>query len=595
MAKKELILLQEAMKEQGIDWYLIPTDDYHQSEYVGDYFKGRKWVSGFTGSAGTFVAGQNEAYLFTDGRYYVQAEKELAGSGITLMKSGLTGVPSPEEFILEQAKEGCVAAFDKRVVAAENGELLKTGLEKRGAILKDVDLVDALWQNRPARSRQTIYVLEEKYAGEKTEDKLARVRKELAEKEGRAHVLTSLDDIAWLYNLRGSDVANSPLFLSYTYLTMEEAFLFVQREALTEEAKVQLQKAGVQIKDYDDIYEFLSGRDESPVLLDYRAVNSKVVDSFKETVELVKGSNPTRLMKAIKNPVEIANLRKSHIKDGVVMTKFIYWLKHLDLENEEITEITGSDYLDEMRRQTENCTDLSFPTIAGYGANGAMMHYSAKPESCAILKPGNFYLVDSGGQYLEGTTDITRTMVLGEISQEQKKHYTAVARGMLNLMGAKFLEGCKGINLDILARGVMWEMGIDYQCGTGHGVGYYSNVHEGPNCIRWKSRVDMDDCELKPGMITTDEPGIYLPGQYGIRIENELLCVAAEENEYGRFLVFEPITYAPIDLDGIDPSYMNEKEKRLLNDYHKLVYDTISPYLTEEEKDWLLEYTKPVK
>lgn len=595
MAKKELILLQEAMKEQGIDWYLIPTDDYHQSEYVGDYFKGRKWVSGFTGSAGTFVAGQNEAYLFTDGRYYVQAEKELAGSGITLMKSGLTGVPSPEEFILEQAKEGCVVAFDKRVVAAENGELLKTGLEKRGAILKDVDLVDALWQNRPARSRQTIYVLEEKYAGEKPEDKLARVRKELAEKEGKAHVLTSLDDIAWLYNLRGSDVANSPLFLSYTYLTMEEAFLFVQREALTEEAKVQLQKAGVQIKDYDDIYEFLSGRDESPVLLDYRAVNSKVVDSFKETVELVKGSNPTRLMKAIKNPVEIANLRKSHIKDGVVMTKFIYWLKHLDLENEEITEITGSDYLDEMRRQTENCTDLSFPTIAGYGANGAMMHYSAKPESCAILKPGNFYLVDSGGQYLEGTTDITRTMVLGEISQEQKKHYTAVARGMLNLMGAKFLEGCKGINLDILARGVMWEMGIDYQCGTGHGVGYYSNVHEGPNCIRWKSRVDMDDCELKPGMITTDEPGIYLPGQYGIRIENELLCVAAEENEYGRFLVFEPITYAPIDLDGIDPSYMNEKEKRLLNDYHKLVYDTISPYLTEEEKDWLLEYTKPVK
>lgn len=595
MAKKELILLQEAMKEQGIDWYLIPTDDYHQSEYVGEYFKERKWVSGFTGSAGTFVAGQNEAYLFTDGRYYVQAEKELASSGITLMKSGLTGVPSPEEFILEQAKEGCIAAFDKRVVAAENGELLKKGLEKRGAILKDADLVDALWQNRPARSRQTIYVLEEKYAGEKPEDKLARVRKELAEKEARAHVLTSLDDIAWLYNLRGSDVANSPLFLSYTYLTMEEAFLFIQREALTEEAKAQLQKAGVQIKDYDDIYEFLSGRDESPVLLDYRAVNSKVVDSFKETVELVKGNNPTRLMKAVKNPVEIANLRKSHIKDGVVMTKFIYWLKHLDLENAEITEITGSDYLDEMRRQTENCTDLSFTTIAGYGANGAMMHYSAKPESCAVLKPGNFYLVDSGGQYLEGTTDITRTMVLGEISQEQKKHYTAVARGMLNLMGAKFLEGCKGINLDILARGVMWEMGIDYQCGTGHGVGYYSNVHEGPNCIRWKSRVDMDDCELKPGMITTDEPGIYLPGQYGIRIENELLCVAAEENEYGRFLVFEPLTYAPIDLDGIDPVYMNEKEKRLLNDYHKLVYDTISPYLTEEEKDWLLEYTKPVK
>jgi Xaa-Pro aminopeptidase len=595
MAKTELLLLQNAMKEQGIDWYLIPTDDYHQSEYVGEYFKARKWVSGFTGSAGTFVAGKDEAYLFTDGRYYVQAAKEIDGAGIELMKSGLVGVPSPEDFILEKAKKGDVVAFDKRVVSAEKEELLKKGLEKKGASLKDADLIEAIWTDRPKRSAKEVYVLEEKYAGESVTSKLERLRKELADLEMEAHILTSLDDIAWLYNLRGDDVANSPMFLSYTYVTKEEAYLFVQPGVLTEGAKEQLKNANVTVFDYDDVYTFLEGRKESPVLLDKRAVNSKAASSFGKDIVLEQGNNPTTLMKAIKNPVEIANSRSCHIKDGVVMTKFIYWLKHLDLEAEKVTEYTAATRLDNMRREIDTCTDLSFTTIAGYGPNAAMMHYSAKPDTAAVLKPGSFYLVDSGGQYLEGTTDITRTMVLGEITEEQKKHYTAVARGMLNLMSAKFLEGCKGINLDILARGPVWDMAIDYQCGTGHGVGYFANVHEGPNSIRWKARHDIDDCDLKPGMITTDEPGIYLPGQYGIRTENELLCVAAEENEYGRFLEFEPLTYAPIDLDGIEPSYMTEKEKQRLNDYHKLVYDTVSPYLTEEERAWLEEYTRPVQ
>lgn len=596
MAKKELELLREAMKKEKIDWYLIPTDDFHLTEYVGEYFKGRKWVSGFSGSAGTLVAGLDEAYLFTDGRYYVQAEKELAGSGIDLKKSGMPGVPSPEEFLAKEAKEGTTVAFDKRVVAGNKGKDLIHKLEKKGAIVKDAVLLDTIWTDRPKRSANPIVLLEEKYAGEPLEEKLTRVREEMTKKEAKAHVLISITDIAWLYNLRGQDVANSPLFLAYTYITLEEAFLFVQEDTLTKEAKQRLEKAQVRIVDYDSIYEFLQSRTESPVLLDERSVNTKILDSLGKKVEVCQGENPTLLMKAIKNSVEIENTRNCHKKDGVVMAKFIYWLKHLDLEKEQVTEYEAAKKLDEMRKEVDTCTDVSFGTISAYGANGAMMHYSAKEDDCAVLKPGNFYLVDSGGQYLEGTTDITRTFVLGTITDVQKVHFTAVVRGMLNLMGARFLEGCKGLNLDILARGKMWEMGIDYQCGTGHGVGYYSSVHEGPNSFRWKSRLDMDDCELKPGMITTDEPGIYLPGQYGIRIENELLCVPDVENEYGQFLKFETMTFAPIDLDGIEPSCMTKREKQLLNDYHELVYKEISPSpeLTKEEQEWLYAVTRPV-
>lgn len=596
MAKKELGLLREEMEKQGIDWYLIPTDDFHQSEYVGDYFKGREWVSGFTGSAGTLIVGLKEAFLFTDGRYYIQAEKELEGSGIILMRSGTKGVPSPEEFLIEQVKEGETAAFDYRVVSARLGDRMLDGIQKKNAEIRDVDLLHAIWTDRPKRSRKSVYVLEEKYAGESVKSKLERLRAELENRGAQGHILTSLDDIAWLYNLRGSDVKNSPLFLAYSYVTMTRAYLFLQPEVLEKEAKDSLKEAGVEIGDYDKVYDFLAEQKEKTVLMDVSCISSKMKHGFSSDVSLIESQNPTAMMKAVKNEVEISNLKNCHIKDGVAVTRFIYWLKKQVLEEKrEITEVEAADYLDGLRRQIDGCTDLSFPTIAAFGANGAMMHYSAKKEDCAVLKPGNFFLVDSGGQYPQGTTDVTRTIVLGEIGQEEKKNFTAVARGMLNLMGAKFLEGCHGVNLDILAREPMWEMGIDYRCGTGHGVGYFLNVHEGPNAFRWKMREDLADCELKPGMVTTDEPGIYLTGEYGIRTENELLCVEDEENEYGRFLKFEPLTYVPIDLCGIDPSYMNEKEKRLLNEYHKQVYEKLAPYLCEEEKNWLMTCTKPAK
>ena len=596
MARKELLLLQEAMKKAGIDWYLIPTDDDHQSEYVGDYYKGRKWVSGFTGSAGVFVGGQEEAYLFTDGRYYVQAAKELAGSGITLMKSGTAGVPTPEAFIVDKCEKGMTAAFDKSVVSKVHADSMAEGFAKKGVILKDADLLSGIWTDRPKRSAKEVFLLDECYTGESAVSKMKRVREKMEEYGAEGHVIAALDEIAWLYNLRGHDVENSPMFLSFTYLTKEEAFLFVQDGVLLPGAESYVKQAGVTVLAYDDVYSFLAGRKEKTVLFDPELVNCKLADSFGAEVTIINKNNPVVLMKAIKNETEIKNTKNAHIKDGLCVTRLMRYVKTECVKAENnITECDAADYVDALRYNTEGCTDLSFPAISAYGPNGAMMHYSAKKEDCAVIKPGSFYLLDSGGQYYEGTTDITRTMVIGEVDAEAKCHFTAVARGMLGLQNAKFLQGCKGVNLDILARGPMWEMGIDYRCGTGHGVGHYSGVHESPNNFRWLYGPGRHDCELVPGMITTDEPGIYLEDKYGIRLENELLCVKDEENEYGQFLKFENITFAPIDLDGIDPSCMSFKELEYLNEYHREVYEVLSPYLDEEEKAWLKEYTRPVK
>lgn len=595
MAKKELILLQETMKKANIDWYLIPTDDDHQSEYVGDYYKGRRWVSGFTGSAGVLVSGQKEAYLFTDGRYYVQAAKELEGSGIALMKSGTEGVPTPEEFLIQQCEKGMTAAFDKRVVAKDRADIMMKGLSEKGAFVKDMALLDEIWEDRPARSATKVFELKMAYAGESLKDKLSRLREKMQEKGTQGHVIATLDEIAWLFNLRGNDVECSPMFLSFAYVTMEDAYLFVQKGVLLPETEVYLAENDVYVKEYDTIYDFLKERKEANVLIDPERTNARLHESFGAEVTLVQDENPMQLMKAIKNEVEIANSVVCHIKDSVNVTRLMRHVK-TNCQNPDwkMDEWEAGEYVTELRRQTEGCVDSSFAPISAYGANGAMMHYSAKKDGCARLVPGNFYLIDSGAQFHEGTTDITRTFVLGEVNAEAKKHFTAVARGMLTLQNAKFLKGCKGVNLDILARQPMWEMGIDYRCGTGHGLGFYLNVHEGPNSFRWKSGPGYHDCELEPGMITTDEPGIYIENQYGIRLENDLLCVADEENEYGQFLKFEPLTYVPIDLDGIDPTCMTVKEKEVLNAYHQKVFEVISPFMNEEEKDWLKEYTRPI-
>lgn len=593
MIKERLAKLRELMKREGYTAYVIPTNDFHLSEYTGDYFKERKFMSGFTGSAGTLVVTEDKAGLWTDGRYYIQAERQLEGSTITLFKQGMAGVPMPEDYLAENMKSGDVVGFDGRVIPAKWGMDLETRLKAKGADVNgSKNLIDEIWTDRPAMPKDKLFILEEKYAGESMAHKVLRLREKMAEYGAGVHILTSLDDIAWLYNLRGNDIANTPVFMAYTMVSSESVLLFIDSDKLTPEIKAYLKENNVEVMPYHAIYEWLTWVDkDEKVLLDLNHINYAIVKALPARIE--NRPNPTTLFKAIKNDTEIENLFKAHIKDGVAVTKFMYWLK-TNVSKTEITEISASDYLENCRRK-QGCLDLSFPTISAYNANAAMMHYSATPDSNAVLKPEGFLLVDSGGQYYEGTTDITRTMALGPVCDAWKTHYTAVLRGMLNLQNARFLYGCTGLNLDILARGPMWDVDIDYQCGTGHGVGYLLSVHEGPNGFRWRVVPERNDSAvLEAGMITTDEPGVYIAGSHGIRIENELVCRKGQANEYGQFMYFEPLTFAPIDLDAIDTDQLTVVDKKRLNDYHKLVFDTIAPYLTEEEAAWLEKYTAAV-
>ena len=592
---ERLEALRSLMAQRGIDIYVVPTSDFHESEYVGEYFKARKFITGFTGSAGTAVITKEEAGLWTDGRYFVQAKKQLKDSTVTLFPMGEENVPTVAEFIKEKLPgKGCIG-FDGRVVNGKAGEEYRTiASEKEGSLYVKEDLIDLIWEERPPMSKEPFFILEEKYSGKSTAEKLSDVRKKMEEEGADIHILTSLYDIAWLLNVRGGDISYVPVVLSYLVLGKEECIWFLQQEILTEEQRAYLSENKITVRDYEEIYSYVTEiPGDKKVLLHVSEVNYRIVNALQEAVEVIDKENPTELMKAVKNETEIENTRKAHIKDGVAFTKFMYWLK-TNIGKQEITEISASDKLESFRREQENFLDLSFDTISAYGANAAMMHYSATEESNALLKPEGLYLVDSGGHYLEGTTDITRTMALGPITDEMRLHFTTVLCSNLNLAAAKFLQGCTGRNLDILSRGPLWKLGIDYKCGTGHGVGYILNVHEGPNSIRWQKREGVPDAELLEGMITTDEPGVYIEGAYGIRTENELLCKKGMKNEYGQFMEFETITYAPIDLDALDPAVMTREQRELLNDYHKEVYKVLSPYMTQEENQWLKEYTRAV-
>ncbi|MDD6678310.1 MAG: aminopeptidase P family protein [Firmicutes bacterium] len=595
MIPSRLQALRREMERRGISLYVIPTADFHESEYVGEHFKTRKYITGFTGSAGTAVVTMTEAGLWTDGRYFVQAEKQLRGSTVTLYKMGEEGVPTVDSFIRDRLARGGCIGFDGRVVNALWGDrLAKIAAEKEGTLYTSEDLVDRFWSDRPQLPHTQAFLLEEKYSGMSVKEKLRAVREAMAAQGAGTHILTSLYDIAWLLNLRGRDISHVPVILSYLVLTGEKCIWFVQDAALTGQVREYLQANGIQTAEYDAIYDYVPTIPEGEtVLLARGKTNYRIVSSLKPGVKVVDAANPSEKMKAVKNEVEVANTILAHVKDGVAFTKFMYWLK-TNIGKIPMTEISASDYLENCRKAQEHFLELSFDTISAYGPNAAMMHYSATPESNAELKPQGFLLVDSGGHYLEGSTDITRTMALGPISPEMREHFTAVCRSNLNLANAKFLAGCVGPNLDILARGPLWDLGIDYKCGTGHGVGYILNVHEGPNNFAWQLNGPRGVAALEPGMITTDEPGVYREGLYGIRTENELVCRKAEKNEYGQFLCFENITYAPIDLDAIDPDQMTFREKKMLNDYHKLVYRTLSPYMTEEENTWLAQYTREI-
>ena len=594
MDSKRITALRAIMKREGIDYYYIPTADFHESEYVVEYFKARKFITGFTGSAGVAVIGQEEAWLWTDGRYFIQAANQIEGSGFGLMKMGQEGVPTVMQYLGEKLQEGQCIGFDARVVNTNDAkEFAKIAAKKHGSLKIDKDLLDEVWTDRPALVHQPADVLKDEFNGEATASKLARVREQMEKEEAQYHIISTLDDIAWILNVRGNDIPHVPVVLSFLVIGKEDAMWFVEENALSDAVKEMAAECGITIRPYEDVYAYAATIPEnSTVLLDKRKVNYRITNALSETVHIVSKANPSQLMKSIKNEIELENTRKAHLLDGIAVTKFMYWLKK-NVGKIPMDEVSVSDYLQSLREQMEGYRDISFDTIAGYNANAAMMHYKAEPDTAAKLEPQGMLLVDSGGHYDTGTTDITRTFVLGPISDIQKKHFTMVVKSNLNLANVKFLYGCNGISLDVICREPIWKENLDYQCGTGHGVGYLLNVHEGPNSFRWQYRPGFDN-PFEAGMITTDEPGIYLQDQYGIRTENELICVKGEKNQYGQFMGFENITYVPIDLDGIDKQHLNAEDVKQLNDYHKMVYEKISPYMTPEENEWLKEYTREI-
>lgn len=616
MKNERLLSLRNQMKEAGVQCMVIPTSDYHNSEYVSDFFMARKYFSGFTGSAGTLVVTPDEAALFTDGRYFIQAAKELKDSGITLMKMGEPEVPAMTEYVDQKLQQGWTLCFDGRVLTSSKGSELEEIARKHGGQLRfDLDLCDAAWENRPALIHHPVFVLSEEYAGESVEEKLTRVREEMKKEEAGIHVLTSLDDIAWLYNIRSNDVECCPVVLAYTMVTKDRALLFAEEGFAAGEdtsARERMEKAGVEIYPYDRFYEMLSSvaaqaakeEQASGIWIDESRVNFRVLKELQKICVkaqsaqagpvLLNRENPTTLMKSIKNETELKHTRRAHIKDAVAVTRFMYWLKK-NIGSVPMDEVSVAEQIDGLRAQQDGFIELSFPTISAYGTNGAIIHYGPQKETCAVLKPEGMLMVDSGGHYIDGTTDITRTFILGPVTPQMKKHYTLVLRAMLSLRATRFLHGCTGANLDIRAREVFWEHGLDYKHGTGHGVGNILNVHEGPQSFRWKLLPDAGKpAVFEEGMITSDEPGIYLENQYGIRIENEILCRKGEENEYGQFMYFEDLTFVPIDLDGVELSQMSELDKERLNEYHAAVFEKLEPYFEGEELTWLRHVTRAV-
>ena len=591
MIKERLMILREEMNKEGMQAYIIPTSDFHETEYVSEYFAARKYMSGFTGSAGVLVVLLDKAGLWTDGRYFIQAANQLAGSGIDLMKQGQEDTPSIEEYIVTNLTQGSIVGFDGRVMNVNDANKYKQAFMMHDIkMVTDKDLVGRIWDDRPALPCTETFHYDEKYAGKSISEKLTQVREAMKGYNCRSHIVTKIDEIAWLYNLRAHDVPHFPVALAYTIIKENDAMIYIDASRLDEESKTLFAQNHIQVKDYEAIYEDVKTL-EGPVLVDGNFVNSKIVYSLN--TEIVYAQDPIVLLKAMKNETELANTRNAHIKDGVACTKFMYWL--MQNVNNGISEMSAQEKLQELRKEQADYLEDSFNTICAYKEHAAMMHYSSNEETNVELKPEGMLLVDSGGQYLDGTTDITRTFVLGSITEEEKKWFTLALKGHIRLEKANFLYGCRGLNLDILARGPLWDLDMDYQCGTGHGVGHLSNVHEAPNGFRWKIVPERNDsCVLEEGMITSNEPGVYVEGEFGIRHENEMAVVKGNKNFYGQFMHFETLTFVPFDRKGIDKSLLSEDELAWLNDYHASVYEKISPFLTNEEAEWLKEACRPL-
>lgn len=585
--------LREEMRSEGIDFYMMPTADFHNSEYVSDYFKVREYFCNFSGSNGTLLVWQEGAGLWTDGRYFIQAEHELEGTTVKLFRMLDDGVPTIEEFLEQNMKQGQTLGFDGRVISGRDGRKYEESLAKKQVrIAYEKDLAEAIWKDRPAFPAGRVTVLSEEIAGKSTENKQKEVMDKVAKEGADSLLLTKLDDLMWLFNIRGCDVECNPVAMSYGFLTGDEAVLFIQKSALDDKVAGYLAEKKIRVMEYDGIVDYLKNLSEGrKVLIDDRHCSYTLYKTLAGKQTLVEKKNPTEALKAVKNPVELANMEEIYLKDSVALTKFIYWLKK-NIGKQEITEITAADYLEKLRREIPGFMDLSFPSISAYGANAAMMHYEPTPDNYAVLKPEGLYLIDSGGQYMGGTTDVTRTVVLGPLSDEVKLHYTMVAAGMLQLTNARWIYGCTGRNLDILARQPLWNLGIDYKCGTGHGVGYILNVHEGPQNMRWRFTDGMVEAVIEAGMDISNEPGVYIEGSHGIRIENIMVAENDIKNEYGQFMHFKTLTWVPIDMEAIDEKYLSELQRAYLYAYQRQVYDKVSPYLNEEEKEWLRKETR---
>ena len=592
MAREQIERLRRVMKEKRLDAWISPSADAHQSEYIGDYDACRLYLSGFTGSAGTLLVLEKEAYLWTDGRYFVQAERELEGSGITLMKQGVPGVLELPAFLQEKLAPHSRLGYYAKLISASYGERLRRALPQVCFVTEE-DITGHVWEERPARSSNPVWIHSLSYCGERAAEKMDRVRKQLKEKKATALALTALSDIAWLCNLRGSDIQCNPLFLSYLFLDLQKTILFIQGRALGEEVRNYLKEEGIEVREYDEWDAFLKGVRGETVALDGLECDEHTCRLLEENNRVLSEESIVSMMKIIKNETELLNDKNAHIRDGVYMVRFLRWLKE-KVKREAITESAAAEYLDGLRAGDSLYISKSFPTISAYGANAAMPHYSTG-DSRTVLEEKGFYLVDSGAQYKDGTTDITRTVALGPLSAEEKKQYTLVVKGMLNLLNAKFPPYIRGYNLDTYARAPLWQYGYDFNHGTGHGVGFANTVHEGPNAIRLRaSETARKDPVFAPGMIVSDEPGMYVAGSHGIRMEI-LVAVkkdsSAPEEENSDFLSFDCLTFAPIDMTAIDFAYLEEKDVKELRSYQEAVYRVLSPHLSLEERSWLKEET----
>ncbi|MCI2049715.1 MAG: aminopeptidase P family protein [Lachnospiraceae bacterium] len=613
---QRLAALRTEMRKAGVDFYMIPTTDFHDSEYSADYFKEREFFCGFSGTNGTLVVSaagrdgrvQDGAGLWTDGRYWIQAEGEMAGAGVALFKMGEPGVPDVLSYLRDTMPENTTLGFDGRCVSRQDGAKLESMLAaKQIRLSTEKDLGNAVWKDRPPLPCHKIYLLTDRQAGAGFAEKIGELRAKMQQAGAKYYVSSKLDDLMWLTNMRGDDVECCPVALSYGFFSDTEQHFFVQEAELTAKVRSYCLKRGIALHPYDGFLPFLAGYDyKGSVMYDPSSVSYGICLAMQEgmkkaagkaadgiTMRLVEADSPIELMKAVKNPVEQKNIREIYKEDSAVVCRFLYWISQ-EADIAELTELDAAKKIDAMRAEISDFIELSFPTIAATGPNAAMMHYEPAEGACAKLKRKGMLLVDSGGTYLRGTTDVTRTTALGPVTAEMKKAYTLTAAGNLALLNAVWMQGCTGRNLDILAREPLWNIGSDYKCGTGHGIGYVLNVHEGPQNIRWRNSKGADETAIVPGMIVSDEPGVYKDGRFGIRIETILMAREKGRTSDGTFLCFDPLTFAPLDRDLLDPRYLNDTELKWLNEYHRAVYENVSALVEPAVRKWLKAQCAPI-